>query len=80
MAQAKDLGGIDFDPALIKMEVNKENGGIKVSFDPAVLEEIRSQGINGFSPVILNVQPMKTALPLLTQSTVTEQAVQLTKL
>ena len=61
-------GGIDLNPANLKIEINKENGGLNVEFDPKLLEEIRQQGIRGFIPVIINVQPLKSALPLLSQN------------
>lgn len=61
-------GGIDLNPANLKIEINKENGGVNVEFDPKLLEEIRQQGIEGFIPVIINVQPMESALPLLSQN------------
>jgi hypothetical protein len=62
------LGGIDFNPAMIKMEINKQNGGVTVEFDPKLLEEIRSQGIEGFVPVILNIQRVQSVVPLLSQN------------
>lgn len=61
-------GGIDFNPDNIKMEINKENGGIKVDFDPKVLQEIRAKGIDGIVPVILNIQQVKDILPILSQN------------
>lgn len=61
-------GGIDLNPANLKIEINKENGGVNVEFDPKLLEEIRQQGIEGFIPVIINVQPMESALPLFSQN------------
>lgn len=61
------LGGIDLNPARLKIEVNKENGGLQIEFDPQILEAIRQQGIEGFVPVIINIQPIKSALPLLSQ-------------
>jgi hypothetical protein len=62
------VGGIDFNPATIKMEINKQNGGVKVEFDPKLLEEIRSQGIEGFVPIILNIQRVQNVVPLLSQN------------
>lgn len=61
-------GGIDFNPNNIKMEIDKQNGGVKVEFDPKLLEEIRSQGIEGFVPVILNIQRVQSVVPLLSQN------------
>jgi hypothetical protein len=62
------VGGIDFNPDNIKMEINKQNGGVKVEFDPKLLEEIRSQGIEGFVPIILNIQRVQSVVPLLSQN------------
>ena len=67
-AKDENVGGIDFNPDNIKMEINKQNGGINVEFDPKLLEEIRSQGIEGFIPVILNIQRVTDVLPLLSQN------------
>lgn len=65
----RDLkGGIDLNPANLKIEINRENGGVNVEFDPQLLEQIRKQGIEGFIPVIINVQPMESALPLFSQN------------
>jgi hypothetical protein len=79
-AALKDLGGIDFNPAAIKMEITKENGGIRVKFDPKLIEEIRAKGVEGFIPVIFNVQPLTNALPLLTENSVKEQTIKLSSL
>lgn len=65
---AENPGGIDLNPANLKIEINKENGGVNVEFDPQLLEQIRQQGIEGFIPVIINVQPMESALPLFSQN------------
>ncbi|MBL8013683.1 MAG: hypothetical protein JNN05_07525 [Candidatus Omnitrophica bacterium] len=73
----QDVGGIDFNPENIKMEINKENGGIKVEFDPKVLEEIRAKGIEGIVPVILNVQPVTDILPILSQNEKIEKTAQI---
>jgi hypothetical protein len=75
-----DLGGIDFNSAALKMEVIKENGGIKVKFDPKLIEEIRANGVEGFIPVIFNIQPLNNAIPLLTENSVKEPTIQLTSL
>jgi len=51
-----NTGGIDFNSD--KMNLNIQNGGngIKFSIDPAQLEQIRNA--SGFTPVIINFQPM----------------------
>ena len=79
-AALKDLGGIDFNPAAIKMEITKENGGIKVKFDPKLIEEIRAKGVEGFIPVILNIKSLTNALPLLTENSAKEQTILLSSL
>lgn len=69
----EQVGGIDLNPAKLKIEVDKQNGGIDVEFDPQILEAIRQQGIEGFVPVIINIQNIKSALPLLSQNEPTVQ-------
>lgn len=73
VAQDFRKGGIDLNPANLRIEINKENGGVHVEFDPKLLEEIRSRGIEGFIPIIINIQPMESVLPLLSQNAEVQQ-------
>ncbi len=56
-----EVGGIDFNADKMNLEVRNDGGEIKFNFDPA---QVESLNIEGFIPVILNVQPLKD-LPLL---------------
>ncbi len=49
-------GGIDLTPADRAMQIQNSGGAVKFRLDPARLEQLRHAP--GFSPVILNVQPM----------------------
>lgn len=39
--------------------------GVDIQFDPVQLQEIIDAGIDGFSPVIINITPLPSVLPLL---------------
>ena len=55
-------GGIDFNPT--RMDLNVMNGGrgIQYNFDPAMIQ--RLQNSTGFTPVIIDIQPMTTSVPM----------------
>jgi len=52
-----EKGGIDFDPGKIDLRIRNSGGKIGSSIDPALLE--RLQGVSGFAPVIVHVQPLE---------------------
>lgn len=56
------VGGIDFNPENLKMNLKKEGDGVQ--FAPISDEAIQGMNINGFVPVIINVVPA-TNLPFL---------------
>jgi|GEM_PF-5277594 len=61
-------GGIDLTHADLAMTVTKDaSGGVKVSFDPAMIARIRQEGIQSAVPVIVDVHlmPMADIRPLL---------------
>jgi hypothetical protein len=66
---SSEVGGIDMN----KINVDRQGTGVKIRFDPAVIDPlIREQieGLNqadiqGFTPVIINFQPLPSILPLL---------------
>jgi nicotinic acid mononucleotide adenylyltransferase len=65
LAQAlSDVGGIDFDPAGLNLTVERTGQGIQVKVDPAEIERIRTEGIDGFAPVIINIMPVQGIIPL----------------
>jgi hypothetical protein len=49
-------GGIDFNPDKINLQV--QNAGLEIKFhlDPAMIEQLRNSP--GFTPVIINIQPI----------------------
>jgi broad specificity phosphatase PhoE/ribosomal protein S18 acetylase RimI-like enzyme len=61
MDALQEVGGINLNPANLNLEVRNDGGEIKFDFDPAQVENLK---VDGFIPVILNVQPVKD-LPLL---------------
>jgi hypothetical protein len=65
MGLAATRGGIDFDPALLHMDVKRTGDKTRVTFDPAELQRIKAEGVNGFRPVIINIVPIKAMLPAL---------------
>jgi len=61
-----EVGGIDLNDANMAMSVAKDaNGGVKISFDPAMVARIRKDGVSSVVPVIINVTHMTSVLPLL---------------
>ena len=62
----KDVGGIDFNPD--RLDIETRGAGIDFDFDaaidPALLEQLESAPINGFTPFIFQITPIKN-LPLL---------------
>ncbi len=52
----KDLGGIDFNSNKIDLQVKNQGEGIQFKMDPAMLAQL--QNASGFTPVIINIQPM----------------------
>jgi len=58
---ARAPGGIDLNQISIKRTGNP----IKVQFDPSQLEQLMQGGFEGFSPVIINITPLKTPFQLL---------------
>ncbi len=52
-------GGIDLTPANMNLQLkNGGGGGIKFKIDPAMLQQL--QNAPGFTPVIINIQPLKS--------------------
>jgi hypothetical protein len=76
----RKVGGIDLNPANLKIEINKQNGGVNVQYDPQLIEQLRQQGIDGFVPFIINIQPMTSVMPLLGESSTDQKPMQLTSL
>jgi hypothetical protein len=65
-AQSREVGGIDFDPAALNLRVERApGGGIEVRVDPKEMARIRSEGVTGFKPVIINIMPIATVSQVL---------------
>ncbi len=59
-------GGIDLNAANMGLVVEKDvQGGVKVTFDPAMIERIRRDGVQSVVPVIINITPIADIRPLL---------------
>jgi hypothetical protein len=58
-------GGIDLNPAALNLKVMRTGKGIQVQFDPAEIQRIKTEGVSGFTPVIINIMPVKSMLPAL---------------
>ncbi len=63
--RAQDLGGIDLANVAAGLRVQRTGDTVTVSFDPAMIERIKTQGVNGFKPVIINIMPVRSLLPAL---------------
>jgi len=65
---AMKRGGIDLNAANMGMTLTKDaQGGVKVSFDPAMIARIRQQGVQSAFPLIIDVHlmPLAEIRPLL---------------
>jgi len=59
----KNLGGINFDPTNMNLQIKRDGQGVPLPLPQQNLEQIN---IQGFFPVIINIQPVNTqTLPLL---------------
>jgi len=68
-AQVADpLGGINLDPALLNMKVERTGNRIKVVVDPAVMRRMRFEGVDGFRPIVIDIVPVKGFFPELSLS------------
>lgn len=64
-----NLGGIDMNA----IDLDREGAGVDIQFDPRELQKIIDAGIDGlvpsevegFAPVIINITPLPSVLPLL---------------
>jgi isopentenyldiphosphate isomerase len=65
MAPPEVAGGIDFDPRLLNLKVERTGDKIQVTVDPAELQRIQAEGVDGFMPVIIDIVPVKAMLPAL---------------
>ncbi len=57
----EDVGGIDMNA----IDLERRGAGVDIQFDPAELQELIDAGIDGFAPVIINITPLPSVLPLL---------------
>jgi hypothetical protein len=59
-------GGIDLSAANMSMTVAKDaNGGVRVNFDPAAIEQFRQGHFDGIVPVITGITAIANVYPLL---------------
>jgi len=56
-----EVGGIDLNT----ITVDRQGGGVDIQFDPIQIQSIIELGIDGFAPVIINLTPLPSVLPLL---------------
>ena len=47
------------------IEVERQGESVSIQFDPIQVQEIIDMGITGFAPVIINITPLPSVLPLL---------------
>lgn len=56
-----DVGGIDMN----RIHMKRQNSGPADEFKQAIFRDIRIEGVDGFAPVIINITPIKSILPIL---------------
>ena len=57
----EEVGGIDMN----SIDLDRQGAGVDIQFDAAELQELIDAGIDGFAPVIINITPLPSVLPLL---------------
>ncbi|MBI3601302.1 MAG: fructose-bisphosphate aldolase class I [Candidatus Omnitrophica bacterium] len=64
--KAQVPGGIDLNTQNMGLTIQKDaNGGVQVTFDPAMIERIKAQGVQSMVPVIIDITPVSDIRPLL---------------
>ncbi len=59
MIKPEIRGGIDLDSTNMGMSITQDaNDGVKVDFDPAMVERIRKDGVQSVVPVIIQITPV----------------------
>jgi len=58
---SSSVGGIDLND----IAVDRQGFGVDIQFDPVEMQSIIELGIDGFAPVIINLTPLPSVLPLL---------------
>jgi hypothetical protein len=72
----EEIGGIDLNA----IDVNRQGeASVSIQFDPVAVQEILDMGITGFAPVIINITPLPSVLPLLGLAPQREEDYELTK-
>lgn len=54
-SSSAEVGGIDLNPALLHLQIKRDGNGFPLPVNQQTIENIR---IDGFTPVIINIQPM----------------------
>ncbi|MBF0486056.1 MAG: glucose-6-phosphate isomerase [Candidatus Omnitrophica bacterium] len=62
---AQTPGGIDLNAEKLNMNVKKGGQGVQMNLDPAMIEKFKNSDFTGLKPVIINVVPVTSILPLL---------------
>ncbi|HSV43799.1 MAG TPA: hypothetical protein VLJ10_04515, partial [Candidatus Bathyarchaeia archaeon] len=60
-AMLSDVGGIDMN----RINIDRKGSGIDVKIDPVLMQDILTNGVDGFIPVIIELMPINSVLPLL---------------
>jgi ADP-ribose pyrophosphatase YjhB (NUDIX family) len=58
---SENPGGIDLN----EIKVEHQGSGVDIQFDPAKMQNMINQGVDGFAPVIINLTPINSIMPLL---------------
>jgi len=61
--QSDNLGGIDFNPNNINL--SEQGDKIQINFTATDIQNLNLESINGILPVIINISPLPSVLPLL---------------
>ena len=61
VSKTEEPGGIDMN----NIDVDRQGGGVNIQFDPIDVQEIMNMDFDGFVPVIINLTPLPSVLPLL---------------
>jgi len=72
-----EYGGIDFNPN--ELNLSQEGGEISFTVDNAMLQSLKSENVQGITPVLINITPITNFAPLLGLSNENIDALQLSR-
>lgn len=64
-SEPRHPGGVHGSIDMNSIDLDRQGAGVDIQFDPTPIQDIIDAGIDGFAPVIINITPLPSVLPLL---------------